>query len=507
VLVQNVRQLLRTLAPKVLIGIALMGPVLTCVASTPGIGAELDPLGSVPGSCNAVAVVQMRRLVNSPLGKHDKWFDEARRAYAEGLLSGPPWVKEIIQATTVGSATPSEPLTYSIYVTDQRSIIDEVAKHELAPLEKIAGHGAVVSPRNVCFIQLAPGMVGAVQPANREAASSWMRAFDEKQLAPVAHGILDALRTNESSQVELVVDLKGVLKPRFILNWIVGTPKLRATDDVEGLAKVLSSLRMARLSVQVSNAIVARLRLDFDAPIGKHANGLEKALAQWLDDAGARPHALAAAKTTISDKSLTFEVPLDEVGLRRLLSVVQSPHISAQEVRGEEIRKPNAVASAAYYGKVCDLLNALLYKNRDATEYERTALWHEQFARRIAALSTTAVDPALVRWGRDVSKELLALAGSLRGELVRLDDLERSIRSDETVNYRVLAYSPISGPSYVPTWVSTNDNLEQVRSQQESQVEKSAGQRDEIWHMLYQGTADIAQKMESTYQIKLKLPQ
>jgi hypothetical protein len=55
--------------------------------------------------------------------------------------------------------------------------------------------------------------------------------------------------------------------------------------------------------------------------------------------------------------------------------------------------------------------------------------------------------------------------------------------------------------------VSTNDNLEQVRSQQESQVEKSAGQRDEIWNMLYQGTADIARRMEGTYQIKLKLPQ
>jgi hypothetical protein len=449
----------------------------------------------------------MRSLVNSPLGKRGKWFDEARRAYAEGLLSGPPWVKEIVQATTVGPPTGGESLTYSVYVTDQRSIIDGIAKHELAPLEKIAGHGAAVSPRNVCFIQLASGLVGAVQPANRQAASNWVRSFDEKQMTPIAPGILDALRTDESAQVSLVVDLKDMLKSRSVLNWIVGTPKLRATDDVEGLAKVLSSLKMARVSVRVSQAIVANLRLDFDSPIGKHAKGLEKAVTQWFDDAGARPHALAAAKTTVSEKSLNFEVPLDEVGLRRLLSLIQSPHISAEEIRGEENRKPNAVASAAYYDRVCDLLNSLLYKNRDATEYEKTALWHEQFARRIAALSTTAVDPALVRWGRDVSKELMALADSLRGELVRLDELERSIRSDETVHYRELSYSPISGPFYVPTWVSTNDNLEQIRSQQESQVDKSAGQRDQIWNMLYQGTADIARKMESTYQIKLKLPQ
>ena len=151
-------------------------------------------------------------------------------------------------------------------------------------------------------------------------------------------------------------------------------------------------------------------------------------------------------------------------------------------------------------------MNSLLYKNRDATEYQKTALWHEQFARRIAALATTAVDPALVHWARDVSKELLALAASLRGEIVQLAELERSIRTDDTVDYRLYGYSALSGPLYVPLWVSSVDNLDQVRGQQEAQVEKSAGQRDEIWKMLYQGTTEVARQMESKYGIKLKLP-
>jgi hypothetical protein len=472
-----------------------------------GTAADGDHLNAVPGSCNAVAVVRMRSLVNSPLGKRDKWFDKARQAYAEGLLAGPPWVKEIIQATTIGSPTKDQPLTYSIYVMDRPSVIGDIAKHELAPLEKIAGHGAVVSPRNVCFIQLASGLVGAIQPANRDAASTWVQSLDDKRVTPVAPEIADALKADETSQVSLVVDLKGLLKSRYALNWIVGTPKLRATDDVEGLANVLSSLRMARVSVQVTDAIVARLELDFGLPIGKHAKGVEKAVAQWFDDAGARPHALAAAKTTVGEKTLIFEAPLDEVGLRRLLSIVQSPHIAADELKSSENRKPNAVASAAYYNKVCDLLNSLLYKNRDATEYARTALWHEQFAKRIAGLSTTAVDPALVRWGRNVSKELMALAASLRGESVKLDELERSISSDDSVTYRWYGYSPLTGPLYAPIWVTTNDNTDQVRSQQDVQIEKSAGQRDEIWNMLYQGTADVARQIESTYQIKLKMPQ
>jgi hypothetical protein len=483
----------------------LTGIALTCVAGGSGIAAEVDPLRLVPASCNAVAVVQMRNLVNSPLGRRGKWLDEARRAYVEGLLSSPPWVKEIVQATTIGSATRSEPLTYSMYVMNQASVIYDISKHEMAPLEKVAGHGAVVSPRNVYFVQLAPGLVGAVRPANHQVVSHWVRAFDEKQPASLAPEILDSLKTNDGAQVLAVVDLKDMLNPGYIRNWIVGTPKLRATDDVEGLAKVLASLRIARLSVQVSDAIVARLRLDFESPIGKHDNAIEKAVRQWLSDAGARPQVLVAAKTQVSDNSLSFEVPLDEVGLRRVLSLVQSPHVSPKEASSTEGAKPNALATAAYYNKVCDLLNALLYKNRDATHYSDTALWHEQFARRIAGISTTAVDPELLRWARGVSKELMALTASLRGESVHLDDLERSIRFDDTTHYALYGFSS-TGPLYFPSWVSSTNNLEQVRATQEAVVEKSADQRDAIWNMLYRETTEIAKKMEYIYHIKLKLP-
>jgi hypothetical protein len=487
-----------------LLGAALIGtgPAPACNA----IAADINPLSLVPGSCNAVAIVRMRNLVNSPLGKRGKWFDEARRAYAEGLLAGPPWVREIIQATTVGSMTSGQPLTYSIYVMNQPSVIADIAKHELAPLEKIAGHLAVASPRNVYFIQLATGLVGAVQPANRQVASNWARSLDKNRSSSLAPDLAEGLNTEDGAQVAVVVDLKDMLNSQHIVRWFVGSPKLRATDDIEGVAKLLSSLKTARLSVRVTDTIVAGLQLDFDSPIGRHANAIEKAVAQWLDDVGGRPRVIAAAKTKVSGNTFTLEMPLDEVGLRRLLTLVQSPQISPKEAGNPENRAPNAVASAAYYNKVCDLLNSLLYKNRDATEYEKTALWHEQFARRIAGLSTVAVDPDLVRWGRDVSKELVALSQSLRGELIQLDHLERSIRVDETTTYQWYGYSYLSGPLYFPAWVTTNDNVDQVRSQQETQAEKAASQREAVWNMLYQETTDVARKMESKYQIKLKLP-
>jgi hypothetical protein len=487
---------------------ALLGAVsASCLAAAAAAAEERDPLQSVPGTCNAVAVVQMKKLINSPVGKKKKWWDQARRAYAEGLLSGPPWVNEIVQATTIGSAPGGgRPLTYSIYLMDQPSVMYDIAKHELSPLEKIAGHGATLSSRHVYFVQLAPGMVGALEPADRHAVSHWVRAIDDKQLVPLKPELVDAVKTDDDVLVSLAADLRDVLNPHHIRNWIKGTPRLRSAPDVDGLVEVLTSLRLARLQLRVTDSIVARLELDFDSPLGNHVAAAQTAVGQWLDDAGARPQILREAKATVGEKSLSFEAPLDEIGLRRILSLVQSPHLPVKEADASEGHQPNAVASAAYYDKVCDLLNSLLYKNRNASSYNKTALWHEQFARRITNLSTLAVDPALVRWASDVSKELLALASSLRGEHVRLDDLERSIRFNETTHWQWYA-DTVDGPLYFPAWVSTDNNLELVRAQQDSDVEKGADQRDAIWNMLRQETADVAHHIESIYHIKLKLPQ
>ncbi len=481
------------------------GAVLICFAARSGFGAETDALRLVPGSCNAVAIVQMRNLVNSPLGRREKWSDLVRRTYAEGLLSSPPWVQEMIQGTVVGSPAAGPPLTYSVYVTGELMTVGDIAKHELAHAENLAGHQAVLSPRNVYFVQFSPGLIGALQPANRQAAAHWLQSAGQSHVPAISSPLVDALSADDKAQVVVAVDLKDMLNPQHLRNWIMGTPKLRKGGDVESLATLLAGLKLARLSVHVDNSIVARLRLDFDAPVGQNGPRVEQAVAQWLDDAGARSRTMAAAKAQVAGNSVTFEAPLDEVGLRRLLNLIRSPHLPPKEAAAES-PEPNALASAAYYDKVCGQLNALLSRNRDATEYERTALWHVEFARKIGGLPPTAVDPALLRWGRDVSKELMALAYSLRGESVRLDDLEHSIRSDDTTMYQWAGAGPYGEPLGFPVWVYSDNNLDLVRAQQDAAVEKSAGDRDAIWKMLRDETTAIAKQMEYKYHVKLKLP-
>jgi hypothetical protein len=464
---------------------------------------------SFPEPCNAVALIQMRKLVKSPLGKKEKWADEVRRSYAEGLLSAPPWVKQVVRATAVGSSMQGMPSTFSIYSMDQASVIGDIAKHELSHSERIAGSFAVLSRRNVYYVQLAPGLLGTVQPANRQAVSRWVRSRSEGNGAEISPYLKRTLETSDSAQIVIAVDLKDLLEQRQIRKWLASAPQLSSIQNPDALASLITSILGARLSVDVTDTIAGHLRLDFDSPVGSNARGLQAAVLQWLDDAGARIEVLGGAKAIISGNSLSFSAPLDERGLRRLLSLIQSPHLPMEQTEAANAGppQPNAIASSGYYNSVCDLLNALIRESRNSTSYDKTALWHEKFARKITDLPMAGVDPELLNWGHDVSGKLLALASSLRGVPVEVNQLEKSIRFNATTYYRWYANSAESGPLYFPSWVQGQSNLGDVRAQQEDLVAKNADQRAAIWNMMRDETAQIAQKMEYKYQIKLKLPQ
>lgn len=469
---------------------------------------EAAPLQWVPPSCNAVAVIHMRQLVNTPLAKKQKWSDKVKRAYAEGLLSAPPFVKEVVRATTFGAPSAGRTLSYSMFAMDRTSIIGDIVKHERASSEKIAGSFACLSPRGIYFVQLAPGILGAVQPADRQAVSAWVRSRGTNGEANLSPYLKTALDMPDGAPIVIAVDLTDMLNAQQIRGWLAASPRLKVRKNLGEMAALVASIRGARLSVNVTDTIAGRLVLDFDSPVGSQSSLLREVVLQWLDDAGAQTAVLAQARTSASDKSFAFDTPLDEHALRRLLSLIQAPHLPGkEETAGVENPAPNAVATAGYYESVCDLLNSLVRKNQNAVNYDKTALWHQTFAKKIADLPTTAVDPDLVAWGRGVSSKLMALAASLRGVPVEVNKLENSIRVKTSTDYAWYANSADSGPMYFPTWIHTQNNAGDVRAQQEAAIAQSADQRDAIWSMLYDSTAEVARRMEYKYKIKLKLPQ
>jgi hypothetical protein len=285
--------------------------------------------------------------------------------------------------------------------------------------------------------------------------------------------------------------------------WLAASPAVkRLKPDMQKLTTLFGSLRGFRLTIVVAEDIVARLRLDFDQPVGVSDQLLKEIVLEWLDESGARVAALANADAKIVGNSFTLSSQMEEQGLRRVLSLIQTPHPAeaVADPNTPETQAANAIASKRYYSAVVSLVRDLMSQNRKAADYERTALWHEQYAVKIENLSTVGVDADLAAWGYDVAQRLRALASSLRGVPVQVDKLQRSIRYDvKTYNQRVATTE--YGAFFRPQWFTAESNLQDIRAAQQDTIAKDQEDREQIWNMMEEDRLKIVAKMKDKYKV------
>lgn len=477
--------------------------VALLLACSPAL-AQQESLGRwVPPTTNTVSIVRVAELLNSPLGRRSKWVDEYRDAYANGIVSAPPSVLQAVRATEYRPYQKSASEVYTIYQMRVDVSMSDIARHELAKAEKIGDSFAVYSPRGVYFARLGNKLLGALQPADRQLLTRWLRygATNEKsQLSPYLDA---AIRMEKAPQVVIVVDLADMIEPSYVKQWLAASTALKVQGvDIEQLGEQLSSLQGLRLAVGVTDEINAELALDFTKPITASKESLRAAVLEWIDHSGARVDALARADASIRENSFVLSAPLEEQGLRRVLSLIQSQHPAEAVTEGTETsaEQANAIASLRYYKGVVAAVNDLGYQNRKAKDYEKTALWHENYAARIESMSTRGVDPQLAAWGYNVAQQLRALASSLRGVPVEVDKLNRNIRYNvRTWNERVATTE--WGAFFRPEYMTVDTNLQDVRAAQADAVAKDQEDRATIWAMLEQDRQAVVKAMQEKYKI------
>lgn len=466
-----------------------------------------DMLRWIPQSTNSVAIVRVKQLLESPLGRKEKWSQQQRDGYAAGVTSTPPGVEEIVRATEVRTAGAAAATTFTVYRTAQENMVRTIARRDQATIDKVGDNLAVRSARGPYFVQLGPKVMGAVEPADRQVLSRWVRDGLKAPPVPSDSFLSRAVRADEADQVIVAVDLSEMLDPETVAQWIKSLPKQNQFGNVNELAGLFASIRGMRMSVKVTDKVACQLQLSFGQPVGPNGTGVELCVMAWLDEVGGRIDQFNAPEVTVKGNTVTLQSPLDQEGFRRLISLIRSPHDDFEhEAPAVGSNKPaDGIASRRYFQAISQYLDNLDRQNRKASDYNRTALWHDNFANKVDELSLTGVDADLAAWGKSVSDNLRALANSLRGTPVEIDKLDRKIRVHSQMNMYRYASTPYAD-LYRPGTVNLQTNLGDVRAAQAEAVENGNDKRDEIWQMLYDDRAAIEKKMEDRYKIGFAKP-
>lgn len=459
-----------------------------------------DALKWVPESSNALAVVRVRQLIASPVGQREGWAKEHQSDYASGTVALPPGVDVAVRATHVGT---NDAESFSLFQIPKGVNINlqQLSQHENGELESLAGVSIFLSSRNSYFARLSPELIGVQQPANRQSLARWLRFGRENKQPVLSKYLADAATQDTTSQVIIAVDLQEMLDPKSTHNWLAQSVKLKESpQNVAALDKLFTTFRGVRITLQAKDKLQGRFILDFDAAPGPEGKLLKEPVLEHLADMGATLESVVDATIKVEGKSVVLENDLGTDGLRRVLSLIRTPSPAGFSGNAANTGKvePNVIGSEHYFHNVKHALEDLSRKNKQASDYNKTAVWHENYAHQIEQLPTLGVDPALLEWGARVNARLLALAQSLRGVPVEVNNLNRSITLNTETNYYKYATTPYQN-LYRPGRVSVNSNVAEVRMKQADAVARGADDRTAIWQQLTDDMAGIQRQMAEKY--------
>jgi hypothetical protein len=464
----------------------------------------------LPNDANALAIVRVKDILQTPRAVREEWAKEADERFLSGAGGIPSWVNTLVVGFLVRPASSSEVWAAGVVSVPEAVSIEAVAAREQATIEKLGAINAIRSGRGSYVLGISKGIFGVWRPAIRQEATRWARAIESKVTAPLSEYLQEAARRN--GHVVMAIDLENTLDPTMTMLHLREMKGITSDAQRDSVFELLMSLSGVTLNVHLNETSAADLRIDFKKDVGPNATVVRNFFLDVLHDHGAEIEEFAKASTKGEGASVVLTTTLSDDSMRRLISLISSgpamenvtpsPEPSVASGTTPSASRPAvspAEASQTYFRQIDNFVNDLARANRRATDYSRTAMWHENFAQKIDELPITGVDPELVDYGADISSKLRALARSLRGQQLAVNVQQGTLTYDVNFDPGWAAVSVWGGVGYGAPTYRVNSNLQQVRERQAAAVTAGAQQRDEIWAMMQESRAKVLRSMQQKY--------
>jgi hypothetical protein len=485
--------------------------VLTLLA-TPGLTAEPfnELLKRVPEHANVLMVVDVDALHMSSLGVRENWRKKHQGDYLSGVARIPPTVTEFVMAAQMDPRSMSHAWSVGLGQSKEDIAMAQIARREGSTVDKAAGQAVVRSPRNVYFVELAPRILGAMHPANRQELARWLRYAKQNARPNLSAYLQDAVAKKGRAPVVLAFDLTDCLDPQEIRRGLANSPTVVEKKlNVDALAKTVRTLKGGRLTIQVDNSIQGSLQVDLGEPIGNFAAVAKPLLLETLAECGVALDDFDDWKLRTAGTSCILEGPFSTKGLRQLTSVFMPPaaridnQTSSASVSSSEDSK--AGASQRYFRSIETLLGDLSEKQggksgKKAT-WNQVAAWHERAAYQIDQLPMLNVDDELLAYGAKISNMMRGLGQSFRGVDITTSALQEYKTGSLNVYPGSYGYGYGYGYYSAPTW-SYNNNFLEVRSVQDKLVIQGQQARVEVWAKILEEKTAVRKKMVQKYQVE-----
>jgi len=394
------------------------------LASFVGVARADEPLAEllrrVPGSTNALAVIDVKALNATPIAKREGWRDR-RQVFTDGTSLLPKNVDRIVMASTIDVSSFRNVWNLALIDLAVNATPEELVAAERGARDQIAGHEVVWTPRDAYLIPLRSRLVAQFSPANRQELARWLRLEKESTVSKLSPFLSRAAgRVGREGQMVVALDLNDVFLPAAIREFLKASTALSANADRDKISQVLSSIEGFRLSASADEEVTGTLVVEFGeavAPLGEAAKPL---LLEAISALGAEIEDLPKWEAISTGTTVVMKGKLSPGAMNRILTLFDLPNqadftSSPGATPAEPQNSPKSVAQATkrYYTSIRTILDDL--KGQKATSQGGVALWYGRYARKIDSLPVLNVDPDLVNWGQQLSNSLRGVSSSFNG--------------------------------------------------------------------------------------------
>jgi hypothetical protein len=374
---------------------------------------------SVPSTANAIALVDVKGLFDSPLAAREGWKDKYDKAFAAGLCAIPPFTDRMILAAEIDYVhmTPAWELAVAD-LADSRTaaMIARVSKGILDPIGKWP---AVALRDDSYVVELGNKRLGAMAPANRQAVARWLREIQSRTAPVLSSYLKGSLVASDKSQVVMAFDLEDAV-PLEVIRAKLAASEAAKKLDIDAAAKALAGIRGLAVEVAVTEVASGRLRVHFSRDATPLVPAAQPLLLEILGNLDARIGDLEGWKVAAEAQRITFQGPLTTAGMRRLLALLDGPTsgiLASDSKQGSQPSESAAKAQASqqYFRSLMSVLEDLRAEAKTAKTFGQNGLWFDKWARRIDKMPIQNVDQELLEFGRAVTAALRSMASDMRG--------------------------------------------------------------------------------------------
>ena len=158
---------------------SLLSVVVLLVAAGSAAANYMDLLRRVPDSANTLIMIDVERLLMSPIAMKEKWRDKVNSSQGESLHFPIDAVRYLL-ASKLDFVSGFEDIWDAALIETISDVsLPYMSKMEGGYLDTVEGQQVAFSPRNAFFVSFKPTILGVSFPANRQDLGRWLRQDPE----------------------------------------------------------------------------------------------------------------------------------------------------------------------------------------------------------------------------------------------------------------------------------------------------------------------------------------